>query len=234
MLNSLVLLLQAHQQSFHPVVPFEPGKDQLVAMDFSDANSALTNEVIEDVHLLDIWIQTRLQAHRATYGIGGYAELRNVYARSSLFGSDADAEPRRFHLGVDIWGAAGTPVYAPIGGMVHSFAFNEGEGNYGATIILLHQLNGIPFYTLYGHLSLPDLSITEGQYFNRGEAFAHFGPPAENGNWPPHLHFQIISHLQAYEGDFPGVCRYSEREAYMLNCPNPDLILQMEQYLPSK
>lgn len=234
MLNSLVLLLQAHQQSFHPVVPFKPGEDHLVAMDFSDANSALTNEVIEDVRLLDKWVQSHLQAHRATYGIGGYAELRNVYARSSLFDSNTDTEPRRFHLGVDIWGAAGTLVHAPMGGMVHSFAYNEGEGNYGATIILLHQLSGVPFYTLYGHLSLRDLTITAGQYINGGMAFAHFGSPAENGNWPPHLHFQIISDLQAYEGDFPGVCRYSEREAYMLNCPNPDLILQMDQYLPGK
>lgn len=142
------------------------------------------------------------------------------------------AEPRRLHLGTDIWGLAGTPVYAPLGGMVHSFAFNDHFGDYGATLILLHQLDGLPFYTLYGHLSLRDIAhISEGQYVNRGQEIAHFGQPHENGHWPPHLHFQIIFDIGLYEGDYPGVCRYAERERYLSNCPDPDLVLQMNRYI---
>ncbi len=141
-------------------------------------------------------------------------------------------EPRRLHLGTDIWGLAGTPVHAPLGGMIHSFAFNDHYGDYGATLILLHQLDGFPFYTLYGHLSLRDIAhISTGQYVNRAQVIAHFGQPEENGHWPPHLHFQIIYEMGMYEGDYPGVCRYSEKERYLSNCPDPDVILQMNRYL---
>ena len=142
------------------------------------------------------------------------------------------AEPRRLHLGIDIWGAAGTPVFAPMGGMIHSFAFNNHFGDYGATLILLHQLDGLPFYTLYGHLCLKDIeNISSGQYVSRGQEIAHYGLPHENGHWPPHLHFQVILDLGLYEGDYPGVCRYSEREYYLNNCPDPDVILRMNRYL---
>jgi murein DD-endopeptidase MepM/ murein hydrolase activator NlpD len=149
--------------------------------------------------------------------------------------SGYSAEPRRLHLGTDIWGLAGTPVYAPMGGMIHSFAFNDNFGDYGATLILLHQLDGLPFYTLYGHLSLRDIAhISEGQYVNRGQEMAHLGQPHENGHWPPHLHFQIIYDIGLYEGDYPGVCRYSERERYLSNCPDPDVILQLNKYIDKK
>jgi murein DD-endopeptidase MepM/ murein hydrolase activator NlpD len=167
------------------------------------------------------------------FGIGGYAEHRTVYSRSGVFDADnPEGEPRRLHLGVDIWGVAGEPVYAPLGGMVHSFAFNDHYGDYGATIILLHQLDGFPFYTLYGHLALKDIEkLKEGQYIIRGQQMAHFGSPHENGHWPPHLHFQLILDLGVYWGDYPGVCRYSEKDFFLDNCPDPDLILQMNKLI---
>jgi murein DD-endopeptidase MepM/ murein hydrolase activator NlpD len=116
--------------------------------------------------------------------------------------------------------------------MVHSFAYNEGFGDYGATIILLHQLDTVSFHTLYGHLSLEDISsLSEGAYITRGEIVGHFGEPHENGNWPPHLHFQIIRDVRIKNGDYPGVCALSEREAYLKNCPNADLILDMMKYI---
>ena len=168
-------------------------------------------------------------------GIGGYGEHRTVYSRSRVFDPlKPGEEPRRLHLGVDIWGPAGTAVFAPIGGMIHSFAFNNYDGDYGATIIVLHQLEGFPFYTLYGHLSLADIKfLTEGQYVIRGQEIGHFGEPKENGNWPPHLHFQIIFDLGVYKGDYPGVCRFSEKEKYLNICPDPDLILNLNRYIKS-
>jgi peptidoglycan LD-endopeptidase LytH len=176
------------------------------------------------------------------YGIGGYAENRTVYSRSALFGDavslkfaeggGGSLEPRRLHLGVDIWGPVGTPVYAFMGGMVHSVAFNNNFGDYGATMILSHQLDTHSFYTLYGHISLKDIhKVESGKYVNRGEVIAHFGNEKENGHWPPHLHFQIIIDLELREGDYPGVCRLSEKDFYLNNCPDPDMILQMNRYL---
>lgn len=224
-------LLRKYQTTFHPVVPFDAKTDKLLQLDFTAKNKTLTEELFTDTEKFSAYINQRLQTANAKYGIGGYDELRSIYSRSKHFGSNDEDEPRRLHLGIDIWGSAGTPVFSPMGGMVHSFAFNNNYGDYGATIILLHQLDGAAFYTLYGHLSLNDTNVlNEGSYINHGQEFAHFGKSQENGQWPPHLHFQIITDMEFKKGDYPGVCKLSEREKYLTNCPNPDLILQMMRY----
>jgi len=111
---------------------------------------------------------------------------------------------------------------------VHSFQFNDHFGDYGATIILEHQLDGLAIHSLYGHLSLASLSgLKEGQFIANGERFAEFGIPEENGHWPPHLHFQLIFDMQGLKGDYPGVCCYSQRAAYLANCPDPNDILAL-------
>lgn len=120
---------------------------------------------------------------------------------------------------------------APLNGIVHSFAFNNAFGDYGATIILTHNLDGESFHTLYGHLSLNSLkNLQEGDVVKKGDVIAEFGIPFENGQWPPHLHFQIIKDLRGIKGDYPGVCALSEKEFYVANCPDADLILGMMKY----
>jgi murein DD-endopeptidase MepM/ murein hydrolase activator NlpD len=119
----------------------------------------------------------------------------------------------------------------PLEGLIHSYAFNSAYGDYGATIILSHHLDGVSFHTLYGHLSLASIkNMREGERVKGGDVIAEFGIPQENGNWPPHLHFQIIKDLEGRKGDYPGVCKFSEKEKYLKNCPDPDLILGMMQY----
>lgn len=138
---------------------------------------------------------------------------------------------RSLHLGIDIWGKPYTKVMAPMNGIVHSFAFNNAYGDYGATIILTHNLDGETFHTLYGHLSLNSIkNLHEGDVVKKGDVFCEFGIPFENGQWPPHLHFQIIKDMQGLKGDYPGVCAFSEREMYLNNCPDADLILDMMRY----
>jgi murein DD-endopeptidase MepM/ murein hydrolase activator NlpD len=233
MTDPIVAVLQKHQKEFHPVVPFDPLTDKLVALDFTENNKALTAALLEDTRQFTDYIQQQLTSTHSKFGIGGYAEHRTVYSRSKVFDAGKPGEePRRLHLGTDIWGPAATSVFAPLGGMIHSFAFNNHFGDYGATIILLHQLDGLPFYTLYGHLSLNDIrDLKEGAYISRGQVIGHWGEASENGHWPPHLHFQIIIDLQMKKGDYPGVCKYSEKEFYLNNCPDPDWILQLNQYL---
>jgi len=231
MSTPLINILEKNKHQYYPVVHFDPETDRLLQMDFTEANKELTKEVIEDVAKFSNYIDEQLSNAGARYGIGGYAEHRTVYSRSKVFDDVDGGEPRRLHLGVDIWGKAGTPVFAPLGGMVHSFKFNDRYGDYGATIVLLHQLESFAFYTLWGHLSLRDIALVEGQYINREQEFAHFGEPLENGHWPPHLHFQIIENMELHEGDYPGVCRMSDKNFYLKNCPDPDLILQMNRYV---
>jgi murein DD-endopeptidase MepM/ murein hydrolase activator NlpD len=159
-------------------------------------------------------------------------EHRTIYTRSALF--DTDDEPRRLHLGVDIWGDAGTPIYAPLQGTVHSFADNNNFGDYGPTIILQHNLGGLTLYSLYGHLSRESLKgLKIGQPIGLNQQIATLGNATENGHWPPHLHFQLMLDIGNSIGDYPGVGRYSQKEQYLQNIPNPELILQFADTLQS-
>ncbi|MBS1510688.1 MAG: peptidoglycan DD-metalloendopeptidase family protein [Bacteroidetes bacterium] len=236
MITSLENLLLKNRSQFRCVVDVDPAKDKISAIDLSKNNSTLTEEIFSNTKLFSAYINKQLEIHQAKFLIGGYNELRAIYQRSVLFDEEKkfgieksiNEQPRRLHIGTDIWGAVNTPVFVPIGGTVHSFAFNNHFGDYGATIILQHQLDAQVFYTLYGHLSLADIApLTEGQFLTRGSVLAHFGPPKENGNWPPHLHFQVIKDMGRYKGDYPGVCNEKEAEKYLSNCPDPDLIVNL-------
>lgn len=223
------------QGTFAPVVPFEPGTDKLLPLDFTEANKSLTEDILKDTNHFSSYINNQLANAGARYGIGGYNEHRTVYSRSKVFDAPlAGEEPRRLHVGTDLWGRPYTAVMAPLNGILHSFAFNNQFGDYGATIILSHQVNGYTFYTLYGHLSLNSLkNLQEGQNIAKGQVFAEFGIPYENGHWPPHLHFQLILDMQDWKGDYPGVCKYSEREKWLKNSPEPDILLQLNRYILS-
>ena len=229
--NHFAKLVAKHPSAFYPVVSFDASKEQLLQLDFTASNNAITAEVLSSTESFSSYVSHELTTANARFGIGGYDEHRTVYSRSKVFDSADGIEPRRLHLGMDIWGAVDTPVFAVADGYVHSIANNSAYGDYGATIILAHRIGGLEFYSLYGHLSLKDLHELEpGQPIQGGSLIAHFGPPEENGQWPPHLHFQLILDMEGKEGDYPGVCRFSERAIYLANCPDPDLLLQLMQY----
>lgn len=229
--ESLEQWLKAHTGQFCHVVPLSE-TDTILALDFTAGNKQLHQAIVSKTDLFATYINQTLQAANARYGIGGYGEHRTIYSRSAVFDADGDNEPRRLHLGTDIWGAADTPVFAPLAGTVHSVAFNNAFGDYGATIILQHNTAACSFYTLYGHLNKACLQpLQKAQPIQAGAQIGAFGEPHENGHWPPHLHFQIIKNLQGYVGDYPGVCRYSQRETYLQNCPDPDLILDLNRFV---
>lgn len=207
------------------VVDFNPTTDQLLPLDFTANNKELTPEILADTDLFSLWVNNKLANATARYGIGGYNEHRTIYSRSEHF--DTLQEPRRLHLGTDIWGPAETPIYNFYDATVHSFQFNDNFGDYGATIILKYEIEDLKFYALYGHLSLASLSgLAEGQFIPAGKQFANFGVKEENGFWPPHLHFQLMFDMQGMKGDYPGVCQFSNRDVYLQNCPDPALILK--------
>lgn len=229
--SSLASILGKHRQEYHTVVPFDRGKDKLLPLDFTAANKELSADILSDTGRFTAWIDEQLKNANALYGIGGYSEHRTVYSISKVFDAEKSGEePRRLHLGVDIWGKPHTAVMAPLDGIVHSFAFNNQFGDYGATIILAHQLEDTVFYTLYGHLSLSSIkNMQEGDRIKKGDVFAELGIPSENGHWPPHLHLQLISDIGNWKGDYPGVCKFSEKEKWLSNSPDPDIILQFSK-----
>ncbi|MBS7565846.1 peptidoglycan DD-metalloendopeptidase family protein [Mucilaginibacter sp. Bleaf8] len=229
--QQLAAYLNEHPEAVGKVVDFNAEFDCLLPFDFTAANTELSADTIADTAAFSLWVDERLKQSDCRYGIGGYMEHRTLYARSALFNT-ADQEPRRLHLGADIWGPAGTPVYAPLNGRVHSFQNNNNHGDYGPTIILEHTLNGLTLYSLYGHLNAACLeSLQVGMLVQKDQQIAVLGTAAENGSWPPHLHFQLMFDMEGKAGDYPGVGQYSLQEAYRQNIPDPDLILQFSKTL---
>ena len=217
--------LDENARSISAIVPFDRDTDKLYPFDFTASNLHLNPAILADTLAFSLWVQQKLKDEKCRYGIGGYNEHRTIYSRSDLF--DADEEPRRLHLGVDIWGPEATPIFSPLNGTIHSFRFNDNFGDYGATLILEHEVDGVRLYTLYGHLSLASIeNLVQGTPVMGGDKIAEFGNIFENGHWPPHLHFQLIFDMGGLEGDYPGVCAYSEKESYLNNCPDPDILLK--------
>ncbi|MFT4033603.1 MAG: peptidoglycan DD-metalloendopeptidase family protein [Siphonobacter sp.] len=221
---NLTDVLQKNQISFAPVVPFHWQKDPYLVLDFTDGNQQLSQRNLMNTADFSEYVFGLIQKKGAIGGVGGYNEHRILYRRSPHF--QQLEEPREIHLGIDIWAEPGTAVMVPLAGKIHSLKDNAHFGDYGPTIILEHELEGITFHTLYGHLSRSSLlAKAAGQAVEAGEPLARFGPYPENGDWPPHLHFQIIQDMQGWAGDYPGVCTLSQREAYLANCPDPNVIL---------
>jgi len=215
--------VQANPGAIGKVIDLE-ATDRLLTLDLTAANTELNAGIVSDRAKFSVWIDQQLSKANCRYGIGGFMENRTIYAGIPLF--EREAEPRRLHLGVDIWGDADTPVYAPLDGTVHSFNDNANLGDYGPTIILQHNLDGLTLYSLYGHLSRRNLvGLSIGQPIKRDELIADLGSADENGNWPPHLHFQLMLDMEGMSGDYPGACRYSEKEKYLKNIADPGLIL---------
>ncbi|MDR6941846.1 peptidoglycan DD-metalloendopeptidase family protein [Mucilaginibacter pocheonensis] len=216
--------LQNNPEAVGKVVDYNAGTDRLFPLDLTAANTELTTAIIADTQAFSNWVSDKLRANNCRYGIGGYMEHRTIYAVSSHF--DTEDEPRRLHLGIDIWSDAGTPVYAPLAGKVHSFQDNNNQGDYGPAIILQHDLNGLALYSLYGHLSRQSLDgLSVGMSVHKNQQIATLGNNQENGQWPPHLHFQLMFDMEGNYGDYPGVCKYSEKEKYRKNIPDPGLLL---------
>ena len=191
-----------------------------VQLDFSAENIRLKEIDLDNRQQFDQFIQDEISILGGNCGIGGYLEERVIYRRSSHY-ENAD-EPRCIHLGVDIWMNAGTDVFAIADGSIHSAAINNAYGDYGGTIILQHPIKDGIIFSLYGHLSHESIvNARVGSFIKQGEFIGKLGSWDENGNWPAHIHFQLIRDLQGNLGDYPGVCSKIDLIFYQENCPNP-------------
>lgn len=216
------------RQSFAPILgaPLHAGNSALLDLGMSSRLLARVPDLADPAAYAEP-LRRLLGAKRI--GIGRYNEARPIYLRD-MFAVDQH-ERRTVHLGVDLFAPAGTAVYAPLDGIIHSLRDHAAEQDFGPTIILEHRPTAeLRFFTLYGHLSPEALERLErcepGQQVAAGELLAHIGDYPRNGNWTPHLHFQIIVDLLD-EQNFPGVCAPRLRELYTSLCPDPNLILQL-------
>ncbi|MFD2916293.1 peptidoglycan DD-metalloendopeptidase family protein [Psychroserpens luteus] len=222
------LLRDLGKQSLYVLNP-SISKSYYVALDLSKSNKALHTVDVSSSETLERYINSHIKDNGAKVAFGGYLETRNIYQRSTYFKDTTPETERNIHLGLDLWMASETPVFTPLDAEVHSFKNNTNFGDYGPTIILKHTIEAIDFYTLYGHLSLASIeNLKVGQTFKKGEQIATLGDSSVNGDYAPHLHFQIIKDMQGFTGDYPGVCSKMDLEFYKGNCFDPELLLRLE------
>jgi len=220
------LLLEKLTEEFTPIVKGFEAEDYY-PLDLSVENKELETVDLASAEKVENYIQSKIEKNSKKIAFGGYLENRNLYRRSTYFKESLD-EDRNIHLGIDIWCAAGTEVVAPLPGKVHSFQDNKNFGDYGPTIILEHNFENFTFYSLYGHLSRESLQqIIKNKYVEKGETIGRLGLPVENGDYAPHLHFQLVIDLEYKVGDYPGVCAKSKLDFYKNNCPDPNLLLKI-------
>lgn len=204
-------------------------KSEYTTMDLSETNPELLTFNISSSKDWETYIANYLKKKKKKVAFGGYLEKRGIYNRSDYFNTESLENERNIHLGLDLWVDAGTSVLTAFNGEIHSFRDNTNFGDYGPTIILKHEIDGFLFYTLYGHLSRKSLTnLKVGAKVKQGEIIAYLGKAEVNGDYAPHLHFQIIIDLQGNIGDYPGVCSEKDIVMFSNNCPNPNIILNLK------
>ena len=224
--------LVRNQESIHPIFSSPFGCENTLVFDLGVSSpTALLGDELKAGHLD---LQHRLESEGFEFGLGRYCEPRVCYQGDQYRTcEDPAAELRSIHIGMDVFVREGAPVFAPLDSTIHSFANNDLAFDYGPTIILQHCLpDGARFYTLYGHLSGDSLNnCLVGMSVAAGERFATVGNENENGGWPPHVHFQIITNMLGKHGDFPGVASPRELAVWNQLSPDPNWILKVPEEL---
>ena len=201
--------------------------DEYCTIDLSINNKSLNDF---DTSLSELWenyMNSFLTENGKKVAYGGYLETRNLYDRSGYFQSETPLDKRNIHLGVDFWCSEGTKVCTVLDGTIHSVQNNTNHGDYGPTILIEHYFEDEYFYSLYGHLSLDSIeNKIIGGTVKKGEVIGSLGSSEVNGDYAPHLHFQIIKDLENNVGDYPGVCSLLTLDFYKKNCPDPFLYIQ--------
>jgi 4-aminobutyrate aminotransferase-like enzyme/Ser/Thr protein kinase RdoA (MazF antagonist) len=161
---------------------------------------------------------------------GGYLEPRPIYTSSAYdkIGNNG-SESRTIHLGIDFWFPAYTPVHALLDGEIVTAVNDAGDKEYGGLIILKHHVDDFEFFTLYGHNTVESvLKHKLGDIIKKGDKIAELGNYPENGNWVPHLHFQIMLSMLDYKIDYPGVVYFNQLEIWKGLCLDPNLLFKSE------
>ncbi len=221
--------LRARTHEFAPVLDADLRTQPSLVFDLGVPSPGVSGDPAErdEPHLTPILFGA-MHAAGVRVGVGRYDEPRLLYVTPLFSGGERVTDERRtIHLGLDLFAEAGAAVYAPLAGTVHAFHDNASALDYGPVIILRHATDaGVPFFTLYGHLSRESLhGLRVGQPIARGQRIATLGTPEVNGGWTPHLHLQVMVDLLGLGLDFPGVAPASQRPVWTAVCPDPNLLV---------
>ena len=213
------------KNTFSSILDIDINKINKTIISFSK-NSIFTKNYIHKPIPLTKKINKHLRDDDSEIGIGLYREKRNVYQGPNYISNFNNKSRRDIHVGIDIFAKPGTNIRAPLDGKVLILKDNAYEYDYGPTVVLLHKIKLVKFYTIYGHLSKKCLKILKvGNKIKKGEIIAQIGNYPINGNWPPHLHFQIALDFMGEKENFPGVSEDILLNLWSKISPDPNLIL---------
>lgn len=225
-----------HSFSIKDLFP-STGRNELKHLDLSVSSSWIghPNEY-NNLNLFQFKIEQLQKTCPNQILAGGYLEPRSIYGTASYNKiGNSGPETRSVHLGVDFWLPAYTPVHALFDGEVVTAVNDAGNKEYGGLLILKHTVKDFCFYSLYGHNTVSSVTRhTIGDLVKKGDLIAELGDYPENGNWAPHLHFQLMLSMLDYEIDFPGVMYHKQIDIWKSLCPDPNLLFKSKALEKSK
>lgn len=177
------------------------------SLEYSPANFERFNQIVFD----------ELRESSCQWGIGKYLEERKNILRDY---PNIIEEKRYYHLGLDIIVPFNTPIFSPLNAEVFRIGKETKIGNYGGYIMLKHDVNGVVFYSFYGHLKTPHV-VNVGERIKAGKLLARIGKESDSGGWFCHVHLQVLTQAALDDG-------YADW-GYI----SPDLMPRVEQYFPS-
>ena len=225
----VVQWLRDRQDAIKPLTGLDLRTAPVAALDLSAGSTLVSsNPAANEAEPMGRRLFAAMREAGASIGVGGYDEARVIYAAGAFAGGAVTDERRTVHIGFDLTLPAGSPLYAPLDGIVHGFEDATERLDYGPVIVLRHDIPGddaLSFFTLYGHLSRQSIAgLRVGQPIAAGERFAAVGAPPENGDWWPHVHVQVITDMLDVACNFNGVAPASQRGTWLSLSPYPNLV----------
>ena len=218
-----------NQTSFKPIIDTNLRSEPLLILDTSVSNPNIPEPGMPfDTNSANQFIFNQLESRKTRVAVGKYDEYRLLYNSDDFV--DFTGHQRRLHLGIDLYQVAGSSVYAPMAAEIYSIANHTDEYDYGGTLILRHPIlvdgESLEFFSLFGHMDPASIAHHRtGDQINAGQKLAEMGQTQENGNWPPHLHYQLMTDMLDETNTFFGVGSHRYRDIWLGLCPDPNLVL---------
>ena len=125
--------------------------------------------------------------------IGRYLEPRVFETAAPDHHQGPRVHPPTLQLGIEIFAPAGTPVRAPLAGVVDWAGDDSGGSGGGVSAGIRHAFDGEVFWTSYRHLDPGCLqTLVPGHGVEAGDALGTVAGPAGSSDPPPHLQFQVL------------------------------------------
>ena len=231
--RSMANWLDENCMRFRSIVDLNLDSANLLVLDTSVASPALPAPAADyDPQTAEKEIFRATEDANCDAAIGRYDEYRLIYSGDDF--SDETGHRRTLHIGIDIFMPAGSSVFASFDGEIYGIENNDLPLDYGGTVILKHVANidgrEQSFYTLYGHLAVESVFKNKiGEKVCGGDKIAEIGTYKENGHWPAHVHFTVITDMLGEISTFVGVGSHQFRRVWKSLCIDPASMLGLDR-----